>query len=479
MRSGTLRSLATRALIPAFALLLFLACPCAATPPLALNDAIRMALDHNATLARGALAIERQRLGVESARSEFDLRLSPAGSVNNSDGDLDWHYGLRAEKKFLWGTEIGLGPVVDRYPAFVDDNWRSAFKVDVRQPLFRDFGTLVAGEGLTAAGERLTAERRRWELLKADTVVEVVRSFESIIRLRKQIDCDHMILDRTDRLRELTRIRERQGRSSRVDTLRIELLLGQAQSRLETHREELFSATRELTELLGLPADKDPDLAATPLPDLELPSIEQAVGTALSNRLDFAQAIDDGRRLKRQALLARRKLEPALFLMAENRQYDQGERFADSLDLNRNLWTVGLGGSMDLINSRERADVASAKLDVEDAWAATRIKARTVTREVQQAVSAYRQARTELAMAGRNVDSSQARSELARRLFEMGRGDTFAAADAENAFIEAEANLLATRARTCVAGFNLLRLLGTLADVHPSLKPRLTELPHD
>ncbi len=445
--------------------------------PLTLDTAISTALQHNARLAYGNLAVDRQRLNVVSARQEFDPELSPIGSFNTTEGKTDWRYGVQATKRFLWGTEIGLGAEVSRYPGFVDDAWRSAIKVDVRQPLFRNFGRLVHEEGITSAGERLRAEERRWESQKGDIIVEVVISFETIMRLQKQTECDKAILDRTDKLRELTRIRERQGRASHVDTLRTELLYGQTQSRLESHQEELFSATRELAELLGFPPETTIDLKPTPLPDLELPSIEAAIQTSQSNRLDFAQVIDDYRSLQRQVKLAKHKLKPNLYVVAENQQYDQDTQFNDSLGFNNNLWTLGLAGQLDLLQHRDKTAVSTAKVDVEAGRQAILIKMRTMAREVQQAISAYRQVRAEFTISGRNYAAALSRTELARRLFEMGRGDNFAVSDAENAFVEAESSLLSARARICVAGYTLLRIMGTLIDAPASLKPQFMDIP--
>lgn len=459
------------------AALLLLALPVLglAAEPLTLDTAIQTALRHNRSLAYGALGVERQRLDEVAAGQEFDPEISPYGQVTAVDGDTDWRYGMRAEKRLLWGTEIGLGAEVHRYPPFVDDAWRSAVKVDVRQPLFRRFGTLVTGEPLTAAGDRLRAERRRWESRKADLVVEVVGTFETVIRLQKQIACDQSILDRIGRLRELTRLRERQGRASRVDTLRDDLQWGQAEARLEAHREESFSTRRALAELLGWPPETEADLVEPPLPDLDVPAMETAVGNALSNRLDYAQVIDDYFTARRQERLARRGLLPDLDVVAENQQYERAARFRESTELDRNLWSVGIAGQMGLLKRPEKTAVARAQVDVQAARELVQVKAVSVAREVQQAVSAYRQARAEFAIAGRNYEAAQARAELARRLFEMGRGDNFAVTDAENAWIESEASLLSTRSRVCLTGYELLARMGTLTEVPETLKPKPME----
>ena len=447
----------------------------AASAPLDLDTAIQTALEHNRRLVFGAFGVERQRLGLKSAQQEFDVEVAPQAAINTTDGDTDWRYGLRAEKKLLWGTEIGLGVEATRYPSFIDDNWRSAITADIRQPLFRNFGRLVQQEGITAAGDRLLTERRRWEIQKGDLVVEVVTAFETIVRLRKQASCDNAILSRADGLRELTRVRERQGRASRVDTLRVELQHGQAEARLESHNEELFSAQRDLAELLGFPPEKELDIVSAPLPDLQVPDMESAVQTALSNRLDYAQALHDHRTAQRLATLAEHRLQPDLNVVAESRRYDQDDRFSRALGFDRDLWTIGLAGQMDLLQHRDKTAVAAAKVDVEAARESIRIKSFSIAREVQQAVSAYRQARAAFTIAGGNYEAAQARAELSRRLFEMGRGDNFAAIDAESAFIDAETSLLASRSLSCVAGYRLLHAMGTLTEAPAALKPQFQE----
>lgn len=199
--------------------------------------------------------------------------------------------------------------------------------------------------------------------------------------------------------------------------------------------------------------------------------MDEAVQTALGNRLDYAQAIQDYHAALRGVKLARRRLQPDIDLVAGNQQYGQAAAFRESAELDRNLWTVGLAGQMDLNRRKDRTAVQISEVDVRAARETVGIRALSIAREVQQAVSAYRQARSDLTLAGRNYAAAEARSELARRLFEAGRGDSFSVTDAENAFGQAESVLLSARADVCVAGYNLLRLLGTLTECPADLKP--------
>jgi outer membrane protein TolC len=53
----------------------------------------------------------------------------------------------------------------------------------------------------------------------------------------------------------------------------------------------------------------------------------------------------------------------------------------------------------------------------------------------------------------------------------MGRGDNFAVTDAEQQFQQAETAWLAAQTEATLAGYKLLRLLGTLIEHPDELKP--------
>jgi outer membrane protein TolC len=141
---------------------------------------------------------------------------------------------------------------------------RSTLRVSLEQPLFRDFGALVNREPITRAEQQLLNARRDWESQRSELVVDVVRGFESLIQLRQQQESDEASFRRMDKLYRLTVARERQGRASRVDTLRVELQRGQAQSRWDSTRDRLGVAERDFAELLGAPSDTRYELTHRP-----------------------------------------------------------------------------------------------------------------------------------------------------------------------------------------------------------------------
>jgi outer membrane protein TolC len=443
--------------------------------PLDLDAAIQRALARNRQLALAALSVQQRELETQSSREAFALTAGPFGRVDRTDDGTAWRYGLRAARKTAWGTEIGAGPEVSRYPSYVDEDWRSAVVVDARQPLFRRFGPAYTLEPRNDAGDRLAAERRRLEQQRAGLIVELVDTFERVVRLERQVEADQRVLERLAQTRELTSLRERQGRASGVDVLRAEQQHGEGVSRLDTDREALYQSRRDLAELLGAPVDAEFRLVSPPLPEIAIPDAASAVATALSNRLDYAQTLQDYRSAQRKARLARRGLQPDVTLVARYEQFGDEQTFGRSTTLDESRWTLGVGGDVDVVRAREHTAVQSAALDVEAARATVRLREQTLARDVQQAVSAYRRARAELTNAGRTQRVGEARVDLAHRLFEAGRGDSFSVAEAEQGFVAAEISLLNARAEASVASYRLLQELGTLVECPESLKPRPME----
>jgi outer membrane protein TolC len=56
-------------------------------------------------------------------------------------------------------------------------------------------------------------------------------------------------------------------------------------------------------------------------------------------------------------------------------------------------------------------------------------------------------------------------------MFETGRGDNFAVTDAENAYQQAQNQMLNAQADVAIAAYRLLRTLGILLEAPEELKP--------
>ncbi|MCZ6619184.1 MAG: TolC family protein, partial [Gammaproteobacteria bacterium] len=292
-----------------------------------------------------------------------------------------------------------------------------------------------------------------------------------ILRLRQQVQSDQASFKRMDALHRVTRTKEVLGRTTRVDTLRVELLQGQALARLESSKERLDSTQRDFAELLGFMPDTFFELKPPPILEFDVPQSAECVKIALANRLDYAQALQDSEDAARGVRIARRKLLPDLNLIAGHSWRGDDPIGLDPARLEENAWYVGLSVDTDLNRTRERNALGQAGIDQSSAQQTVEIVERSIARQGQQHYLAYRRAQAEVKIANRNFDLAAARGKLARRLFEFGRGDNFSVTDAETAFLQAERQLLLARAEASISGYRLFRALGTLIEVPQELKP--------
>jgi outer membrane protein TolC len=439
---------------------------------LTLEQAVRYALHQNRNLAQSVLSLRRSDYGLISARSAFSTRIRPVSEVGFSGDDDTWEQGLITSRKIAWGTDFSLGGRLTSADSVnAGATRRVIVDLTVRQPLFRNFGRMTNVEGVTQARSQLKAAQRTYHGQVADLVVEVVSTFETLIRLEGEIASDQDFYERMEKLQELTSVRERQGRATRVDSLRVDLQRGQAQSRVEFSRERLASVRRDFAELLGFPPDHTFVLVAPPLLELEVPDATEALRVALAHRLDYAQALHDYHDSVRGVTIARKSLYPDISLVTTFQRFGLGDSFSAAQHLDEDNWFVGLTADTDFNPVLTRAAVKGAQLDQESSAQSVRITELSIAREVQQVLATYRRAQVEMKIAGKNIVLAEKRARLARRLFEVGRGDNFSVTDAEEAYIDANTQLLQARADASVTGYRLLRTLGTLVEYPESLEP--------
>jgi len=441
-----------------------------------LETALQLALTQNRNLVRSGFAIRKGEVSLVGSKGAFATFVKPDTSLGVRDGQDIWQYGLVGSRKFLPGTEIELRGNVKRYSNDDSDDLRRAtVKCEVRQPLFRNFGSLIHGEGMRDAESQLREISRGYEQQKADLVIQVVRTYENIMRLQSQVVSDETYFERMEKLYKLTKARERQGHTTRVDTLRVELQRGQALDRLETSRERLFSDQRELAELLGFVPETSFALEPPPQLELELPEMEEAVRIALANRLDYAQVIEHHKDSLRKVRIAKRGMLPEFRLVSNYERYGEGEEYDDAWRLNEDEWFVGITADTDLNKIQQKTSLSQASLNAGAAEESIRIKEWSIAREVQQQMAAYHRSQAEVGIAERNRKLAESRAKLAQRLFEIGRGDNFSATDAAQAYFLAQTRLLAARADASISGYKLLHVLGTLLESPPALKPHFRQ----
>jgi len=437
-----------------------------------LEEAISMALSGNRDIASLELDLNGRVLSAESARYQFAFNLGPAAGVVARDSSEALRYGLVGSKELPVGTEFEAGIRAEQTDFDDSDMQRSGIAhIQVSQPLFRDWGRLVNQENIVQADSRVMAARRVLELRKSDLIVQVVETCQGLLRYQRLIADEQISIDRYERLYRLTRAREKQGRATQVDRLRVELFKGQAESRKASSEEQMRSLQAEFSNLLG--ASPDQLLMPAEAADLRLalPERNDAIRLALSNRLDYAQALQDQVDTKRGMQIAVKQLQPRAFLIARYERLGDGAEWGDAWAFDENGWNIGLSTDTDFMLREERLGVRQAGLD--ETSSALRIEEvdALIRRQIDQALSACRRADSEQDIALRNVEVASQRANLAQRLFDKGRVDHTSATDAEIELLDARTKLLNARAEAVIAGYKLLRMMGILVESPEDLRP--------
>ena len=345
------------------------------------------------------------------------------------------------------------------------------FQVAISQPIFRNYGRLIHGEGLIQSNNDLKTAQRQYELQKNDLVISVVATYESLLRLQRQVDSETESFKRMDQLHLVTKAHELLGQTTRVDTLRVALLRGEAASRLEIAKERLSSTQYDFVDLLGLSLDAAFQLAPVPALVFEMPETGEAVQIALANRVDYAQVLQDLDDSLRNVSIARRRLLPAVRLTVGHDWLGEGESSSGALNLNDNVWFFRVSAGADLNPAVDRANLGQARLQARSSSELVEIIELSIARLVQQHLLAHRRARAELNIAKQNFELADSRAKLTRRLFELGREDNFSVTDAETAFVRSERRLFLAQSESVNSGYRLMRALGTLVESPAYLKP--------
>lgn len=438
-----------------------------------LQSAVRLALEQNRDLARLAAAHQSALLDRELAAQDFAVRARPNSGVSSTEGVQYRQLGVDLLKKTAWGTELELGgSVSDTEPPDGDPTMRKSAHITLSQPLFRYAGRMVNLEPMERASSRIKTALRSVELKKSDVALQVVQTYLDIHRAEQQAEIERTALQRLEKLQRLTKVRAQQGRASRVDALRVESQLGDAESRVRSVAERVATLRLDLADLVGLEPRIELRLTAPPLtPGDPPPPVELAVATACSNRLDLAQVEQDYGDVVRGLRIARHALQPDLRLVTTVESHGTGSTL-DRADLFDKLdWSIALQADGDLGAGRERIAFRQARLSEGTALDDIETTRRLVERQVRQAWLSLSRAQAEVELARRNRVVAENRLRIAQRAFEVGRGDNFSVTDAETQFQQTEDAWLTAQTEAVLADYRLRRVTGTLIDCPADLKP--------
>ena len=429
-----------------------------------LEQAIDWALKNNISLLNARDQVVRAGFSVYAAAAAFEVKIVPKADASVSGGSADTDtsrgFGLGMSKRLPWGTQVGVSTDTAKF----GETHTTAVSFDLTQPLLRGLGRRYNEDSLLDSRFALLNSQRAFIQYQESLIVAVVRAFNDIVRQREVLALNEKSAQRTLKHLNAAKARERVGLTSRIDVLRAEIQLRQAEDNLLSAREAYGDAVDNLKLLLGFGTEDNIDIEADLSYEEYSVDPEYALMLAMGNRLDLARARNEIDEVARNLRIAKNNTLPQLDLVMGYQRFGTGPSLSDSSGLDETAWTIGLATSTDLLRTTERAAYEQSKLDQAAAGRNYQLLKDTVSREVKAALRNLEKNRKRIDVQNAEIGHANQKLKLAELKFERGLADNFELIDAEEAIIRAETNYIHAVTDYIVSQVELKKTVGTLVE---------------
>ncbi len=428
-----------------------------------LERMINRALEANWGMIDAHDDVQRARLGLQVARSEFELKIYPGASIGFSGSDeesteTDLGLGFSLEQKTSYGTEITVAPAVQKDA----EQYQNRADLRIIQPLLRGVGRDYNLSGVYSARfSKRTAMRSRY-LQKTNTVLGAVRHGYEVVRQREILRLRQESHQRLKSLEAATAIKKRMELVTAMDLYRVRIQLNQATDELNQSRETYDEAMDSLKIFLALPLKKAIDVSLPLDFDRIYPDEQKMIQTALENRVELEQVSDELAEARRLSDNARKDTLPELDIaLTFNLTGEPSSDFPGSAP-DQTSWGISLGSTTDFRRTSEKARFEESLINVQQAARRRRIVRDEIVANVKREIRNLE--RQDKAITTQEDQIHQARGQLAlaRVKFEHGMTDNFDLIDAEIALRRSETQMVSAVIEYIIGQYRLRQAIGTL-----------------
>jgi HAE1 family hydrophobic/amphiphilic exporter-1 len=482
---------------------------------LTLQEAVALALEHNADIAVARLEADVSDYQIGAARgaydvgvfaqSSFERTVTPQASLflGGANGQLtqeNWTTNTGVRGLTPWGGgsyELGFSSsrlTTDNLFTTLNPQFPASLSVSLVQPLGRGLSIDSPRRELEIAGktERLTEAQLRQRAITAITGVE--RAYWTLSSAVRGLDVLRQALDEARQQVESNRRRAAQGLLAPIDVVEAETQAATIEQNVYAAQEAVTRAENDL-KLLILP-DRTSALwnreirPATPLapPAIDV-QLDEAVTRALANRPELAQVgvseeinrIDErfyrDQRKPQVDLVGRYSVAGLAGSAATGTNPITGAPLAGSvgdafiggysrslnglLASNYPTASVNLRIDLPLRNRTAEANLAIAQTQRDELRVQRNQVAQTIEAEVRNALQSVRSAEARVAAASVARSSAQQQYESEQRRFDGGLSTVFLVLQRQTDFITAQGREIDAQADLSVAAAELRRATGT------------------
>ena len=432
---------------------------------LTLADVINLALYANRSRTSSAYNVESQKFSLGAVESQFEWKLIPGVNASATDGTSSVGAEVTVEKKFAPGPIAALSPKIARnYDDDDIEDYSGEFGISLTVPLLRGFGSEINLNSVRTAEYTLRTAHRSHYLVKVNTVLETVAAVYNIVQQRELVNLYQVQTESFKGHVVMARAREKIGLATSIDVYRAEIRLKDAQDSLSRAREALRSAGDRLKIVLATPMEQAMQVVA-PLTYQPLDiTLEEAVATALQNRVELNQIDDEIEQARRASRLAKNNLFPQLDLVANYTRSGSDDQFSRSMRLDEDSWSINLTSTTDWSRKSEKASYQKALLTVKTTKLNRLTRIDGIKRDVRQYFDAVLKAEERMQIRNEQIDQAKGKLALAKTKFSHGMANNFDVIEAETELQEARANFLVAKIEYIVGMYRLRAGMGTLIE---------------
>lgn len=404
---------------------------------LTMEEAVQVATKNAFTVRRQISIIEQNRQRVRENEGNLGPRVTLSGTYTRFDKEQT--------------TEIAPGQSIVTQP--IDTKQASAllnWPIDISGNI---------GRIVRASKANLMASEQTLQAVRNDVKLSVRRAYLDILRAEDQIEVAKLAIQEAEERLKNAKLEEAAGTKARIDVIRIEAQLAQAQSDLITATNAQSLAKQNLNNLMGRPIATDfqttkvAAMPAAPAADIE------AIDKVAQGGRPEAKALEKTR--ESLALITRateRGMNPSLNLGVNYQRNIDAQGFTareqsttGTLTLNLPVFDSGI----------TRAQVKQARQDEEQAKIQLEQVRLGISLEVRQAITNMVNAAARLAVAERQLAAAQENYRISRVRLAAGEGITLEITDALTQLTQARTGVVSARYDYWTAYSELQRAVGT------------------
>jgi len=431
-----------------------------------LERAVETTLTGQRALRTAQYSVQGEQLGMQTARSAFDLKILPTGSLGRiSDSAVttttgyNGSVGVQFSKSFeSTGTQIALGPSYNRSGG--ESN--TTLTLHVQQPLLRGWDSVVTLDPVRRAEHSYAASQRALDQARVNAALETIGAYYSALREQRMQEFAQHQRRRIEEHTAIAESKERSGLIGPMDLLRAQVRLKDAEDAENQSRVSSQAAMNRLKRAMDVPLDADIRLVQ---PREAPPGNFDFEAEAVANRVEIVQLRADVDEAVRQAEVAQRNIRPEVTLHITAGQATQVVPFlVQFVPTTSRQWAVYLESSAEFSRKAEENAWRQALLRVESTRLALETKTEEIRRQVREQRLQLADLRVRIGLREEQIRQGESRLALAQVKFSHDMASNLDVIEAESELQRAAASLAGARADYAIGIYQLRAMAGRLLE---------------